>query len=61
MAASAAGVSEDLDEILELADRIVVIFEGRLVHRAAREGADVHTIGHLMASHAAVPSSGREA
>jgi simple sugar transport system ATP-binding protein len=56
MAARNAGaavllVSEDLDELLELADRIVVMFEGRLVHETARETADVHTIGHHMASH----------
>jgi simple sugar transport system ATP-binding protein len=57
MAARAAGaavllVSEDLDEVLELADRIVVIFEGRFVHETTREGADLHTIGHFMATHA---------
>jgi simple sugar transport system ATP-binding protein len=44
-------ISEDLDELLELADRIVVIFEGRLVYETRREHADVHTIGHYMASH----------
>jgi len=44
-------VSEDLDELLELADRIVVMFEGRLVHETSREAADVHVIGHHMASH----------
>jgi simple sugar transport system ATP-binding protein len=55
MAARNAGtavllVSEDLDEVLELADRIVVMFEGRLVHETLREDADLHTIGHFMAS-----------
>jgi ABC-type uncharacterized transport system ATPase subunit len=43
-------VSEDLDELLELADRIVVMFEGRLVYETARETADLSTIGHYMAS-----------
>ncbi|OLC15193.1 MAG: ABC transporter ATP-binding protein [Candidatus Rokubacteria bacterium 13_1_40CM_69_27] len=43
-------ISEDLDELLELADRIVVMFEGRLVHETSRETADAHTIGHYMAS-----------
>ena len=43
-------VSEDLDEVLELADRIVVMFEGQLVHETRREAADLHTIGHFMAS-----------
>ncbi len=44
-------ISEDLDEILELADRIVVIFEGRLVYETPRQEADVHIIGRHMASH----------
>jgi simple sugar transport system ATP-binding protein len=43
--------SEDLDELLELSDRIVVMFEGRLVHETTREAADVATIGLHMASH----------
>lgn len=55
MAARDAGaavllVSEDLDELLELADRIVVMFEGRLVYETPREAADLHTIGHFMTS-----------
>ncbi len=45
-------ISEDLDEILELADRIVVMSEGRFVYETPREGADVHVIGRHMASHA---------
>lgn len=56
MAARNAGaavllVSEDLDELLELADRIVVIFEGRLVYETARGAADPHVIGHYMTAH----------
>ena len=43
-------LSEDLDELLEVADRIVVMFEGRLVYETARETADLSTIGHYMAS-----------
>jgi ABC-type uncharacterized transport system ATPase subunit len=42
-------ISEDLDEIMELADRIVVMFEGRLVYETLREDADVHVIGRHMA------------
>jgi simple sugar transport system ATP-binding protein len=42
-------ISEDLDEILELADRIVVMFEGRFVYETAREVADVYVIGRHMA------------
>lgn len=43
--------SEDLDEILELSDRISVMFEGRLVYETPAAKADVHTIGRHMASH----------
>jgi simple sugar transport system ATP-binding protein len=43
-------ISEDLDEIMELADRIVVIFEGHFVYETLREDADIHVIGRHMAS-----------
>jgi ABC-type uncharacterized transport system ATPase subunit len=45
-------ISEDLDEIMELADRILVMFEGRIVYETPRKGADIHDIGRHMASHA---------
>ncbi|MBV9521623.1 MAG: ABC transporter ATP-binding protein [Alphaproteobacteria bacterium] len=51
-------ISEDLDEILELADRIAVMFEGRLVYEAERAQADIHEIGLHMASRQAVPRGG---
>ena len=44
-------VSEDLDELLELADRIVVIFNGRLVYEAPASEADLVHIGRHMAGH----------
>jgi simple sugar transport system ATP-binding protein len=44
-------VSEDLDELLELADRIVVIFNGRLVYEARASDADPLDIGRHMAGH----------
>jgi ABC-type uncharacterized transport system ATPase subunit len=44
-------VSEDLDEILELADRIVVMRQGRIVHETAAAGADAQTIGAHMLGH----------
>jgi len=44
-------VSEDLDELLELADRIVVIFNGRLVYETPSDGADRMAIGRHMAGH----------
>lgn len=42
-------ISEDLDEVLELADRIVVMYEGRLVHTTDRASADGAMIGRAMA------------
>ena len=44
-------VSEDLDEILELADRILVISEGRIVHETPAKDADRQIIGRHMAGH----------
>ena len=35
---------------MELAYRIVVIFEGRFVYETLREDADIHVIGRHMAS-----------
>src|SRR5205085_10015215 len=48
-------VSEDLDELLALADRIVVMSEGRIVHEVAAGQADRQTLGAFMGgrSHAA--------
>jgi simple sugar transport system ATP-binding protein len=44
-------VSEDLDEILELADRIVVMRQGRIAYETPAEGADAHVIGGHMVGH----------
>jgi len=44
-------VSEDLDELFELADRFVVMFNGRLVHETSIVEADLATIGRHMAGH----------
>lgn len=41
-------VSEDLDELLELADRIVVMSEGRIVFEVAAAQADRQTLGGYM-------------
>jgi len=46
-------VSEDLDELLHVADRIVVMSGGRLVHECAAAGASRHEIGRHMGGHAA--------
>jgi simple sugar transport system ATP-binding protein len=55
---SAAGaavllVSEDLDELLALADRLVVMYEGRIVGEMAVADADVEHLSLLMAGRVA--------
>ncbi|MCW5715165.1 MAG: ABC transporter ATP-binding protein [Bauldia sp.] len=44
-------ISEDLDEILELSDRILVMSEGRIVYETTSAHADVMVIGQHMAGH----------
>ena len=46
-------ISEDLDELLALADRIAVISEGRIAYQADAVGADRREIAAHMAGHAA--------
>ncbi len=41
-------VSVELDEILSLSDRIIVMCEGRIVGEVAREGVDIAAIGLMM-------------
>ena len=41
-------VSEELDELLALSDRILVMAEGRIVEQVAAEDADAQSIGRLM-------------
>ncbi|BDA84190.1 ABC transporter ATP-binding protein [Aureimonas sp. SA4125] len=46
-------VSEDLDEIVALSDRILVMLDGHVVFETAGgAGADIHAIGSHMAGHA---------
>ena len=45
-------ISEDLDEIIELADRIAVMSEGRIAYEAAAHVADQQSIGRAMAGEA---------
>jgi simple sugar transport system ATP-binding protein len=60
-------VSEDLDELLLLADRIVVMSEGRIVHDVPAAAADRRSLGAFMGgkahahSHEAEPEAAREA
>ncbi|MCA9914805.1 MAG: ABC transporter ATP-binding protein, partial [Anaerolineae bacterium] len=42
-------ISEDLDEILLLADRILVMYEGRIVGEVPREEVQIERIGAMMA------------
>jgi general nucleoside transport system ATP-binding protein len=42
-------ISEDLDEILALANRVVVLYEGELAGEVDPHGATVNEIGLLMA------------
>jgi simple sugar transport system ATP-binding protein len=44
-------VSEDLDEILALSDRVVVMSGGRIVHETPIATADIAAIGPAMAGH----------
>ncbi len=42
-------ISEDLDEILALSDRIAVLYEGQIMEIVAREEANAEQLGLLMA------------
>ena len=44
-------LSEDLDEVLELSDRIVVMHHGEIVHETPGKGADALDIGRHMVGH----------
>lgn len=49
-------ISEDLDELLELADRIVVMSEGRIVHETPAAIAERHVLGaHMGGGHDHTP------
>ena len=43
--------SEEIEDLLALADRIAVIFRGRILAVLPRAEADLATIGRLMAGH----------
>jgi simple sugar transport system ATP-binding protein len=44
-------VSADLDEIFALADRVLVMSEGRVVHETTPSRADMRVVGQFMAGH----------
>jgi simple sugar transport system ATP-binding protein len=45
-------ISEDLDELLELADTVLVMANGCIVHVTDASSSDRKTLGHYMAGHA---------
>ncbi len=45
-------ISEDLDEIMELSDRIIVMSEGHVAFETSIATANIAEIGHYMAGHA---------
>jgi ABC-type uncharacterized transport system ATPase subunit len=50
-------ISEDLDEVMQLSDRIAVIYEGEIVGSMPGQAADRETIGLMMAGGRATPSA----
>jgi simple sugar transport system ATP-binding protein len=42
-------ISEDLDEIMSLADRILVLYRGSIAHETPGETAQIATVGAAMA------------
>jgi simple sugar transport system ATP-binding protein len=42
-------ISEDLDEVRALSDRIVVMYEGRIVGEVGRDKVDINQLGLMMA------------
>jgi general nucleoside transport system ATP-binding protein len=56
LAARSAGaaillISEDLDEIMSLSDRIAVAYRGRVSEPLMRRAADIRAIGLMMSGH----------
>ena len=41
-------ISEDLDELFELSDRLIVLFEGKIVGKFTPEETNAIAVGHLM-------------
>ena len=54
-------LSDDLDELFELSDRLLVIFNGRKMGEMQREALDLETLGMMMAGVNPAEKSGAEA
>jgi simple sugar transport system ATP-binding protein len=44
-------ISEDLDELLALSDRIIVMYQGKIVHECGHLNASGYEIGLAMTGH----------
>jgi simple sugar transport system ATP-binding protein len=53
-------ISEDLDELMEISDRIAVMFEGEIVGVVPTEEVDIDTVGLMMAGEQPHRSEARE-
>ena len=42
-------ISEDLDELFKLSDRIIVLYEGRIIKEVDIESANIESLGLAMA------------
>jgi simple sugar transport system ATP-binding protein len=54
-------ISEDLDELLALADRVVVLYAGRIIGELPRSEATPRALGLLMTGHESTDASDRSA
>jgi simple sugar transport system ATP-binding protein len=44
-------ISEDLDELFTLSDRLIVLYNGKIVGEFRPEETDIYEVGHLMTGH----------
>jgi simple sugar transport system ATP-binding protein len=50
-------VSEELDELFELSDRIAVMFQGEVMGVVETSGVDIETIGLMMGGQRRIPDA----
>jgi len=44
-------ISEDLEELFMLSDRLIVLYNGKIVGEFKPEETDIYEVGHLMTGH----------